>query len=116
MTITVPAVTFPSVDRFDTLPAELAASCPAEARGLARDEVRLYVADHPGGTHARFRELPTFLRPGDLLVVNDSATLSAAVDIELDGPRPCCMCPPGSTTAPGWPNPAPPQACRGRAR
>jgi S-adenosylmethionine:tRNA ribosyltransferase-isomerase len=30
--------------------------------------------------HARFTDLPTFLRPGDVLVVNTSATLPAAVD------------------------------------
>jgi S-adenosylmethionine:tRNA ribosyltransferase-isomerase len=30
-------------------------------------------------THSRFNELPSFLRPGDLLVINTSATLPAAV-------------------------------------
>jgi S-adenosylmethionine:tRNA ribosyltransferase-isomerase len=30
--------------------------------------------------HARFADLPSFLRPGDVLVVNTSATLPAAVD------------------------------------
>jgi S-adenosylmethionine:tRNA ribosyltransferase-isomerase len=63
------------------LPAALEAHEPPEARGLARDEVRLLVATrHDGGvTHARFRDLPAFLSPGDLLVVNVSATLPAAV-------------------------------------
>ena len=51
-----------------------------EARGLARDEVRLAVVT-PGGTeHTLARDLPRWLEPGDLLVVNTSATLPAAVD------------------------------------
>ncbi|WP_454195946.1 S-adenosylmethionine:tRNA ribosyltransferase-isomerase [Nocardia sp. Marseille-Q1738] len=66
------------------LPRERDAAAPPEARGLARDEVRLLVADS-GLTHARFRELPDHLRPGDLLVVNNSATMSSAVDATLDG-------------------------------
>ena len=58
----------------------LQASEPPEARGLARDEVRLMVVhgDEPP-VHARFLDLPRFLRPGDLLVVNASATLPAAL-------------------------------------
>ena len=65
--------------RFE-LPDERSATMPPEARGLARDEVRLLVADPEGTRHVRFRELPAFLRPGDLLVVNTSKTLPAAVD------------------------------------
>jgi S-adenosylmethionine:tRNA ribosyltransferase-isomerase len=53
---------------------------PPEARGLARDEVRLLVASPGTVRHARFRDLPSALRPGDLVVVNTSATLAAAVD------------------------------------
>jgi len=63
-----------------TLPRELSATEPPEARGLARDEVRLLVAKPDGITHAVFRELPRFLQPGDLVVVNTSTTLPAAVD------------------------------------
>jgi len=56
------------------------ATITPEARGLARDEVRLAVVT-PGGTeHTLARELPRWLAPGDLLVVNTSATLPAAVD------------------------------------
>ena len=64
------------------LPAELEAREPAEARGLARDEVRLLVTERAAGSDAvtSFRALADFLREGDLLVVNDSATLPAAVD------------------------------------
>jgi S-adenosylmethionine:tRNA ribosyltransferase-isomerase len=57
-----------------------AAAAPPEERGLARDGVRLLVASPDGLTHARFGDLPRFLSPGDLLVVNTSATVAAAVD------------------------------------
>ncbi|WP_040811328.1 S-adenosylmethionine:tRNA ribosyltransferase-isomerase [Nocardia concava] len=67
------------------LPDELSATSPPEARGLARDEVRLMVADGGVLTHARFGELPGFLRPGDLVVVNNSAMINAAVDAQYDG-------------------------------
>jgi S-adenosylmethionine:tRNA ribosyltransferase-isomerase len=57
------------------------ASEPPESRGLARDEVRLMVATRSSGSivHTRFRQLPRFLEAGDLLVINNSATLRAAV-------------------------------------
>lgn len=58
----------------------LFATEPPEARGLMRDEVRLLVARSRGIEHLRFRELGQVLSPGDLLVVNTSATLAAAVD------------------------------------
>jgi S-adenosylmethionine:tRNA ribosyltransferase-isomerase len=66
------------------LPRRLEAHEPPEARGLARDEVRLLVASGHDGriTHARFRDLPAFLAPGDLVVVNTSATLAAALPAE----------------------------------
>lgn len=65
---------------FELTPA-LEASEPAEARGLERDQVRLMVASRASGevVHTKFRELPAFLGPGDLLVINNSATLPAAV-------------------------------------
>lgn len=50
-----------------------------EDRGLARDAVRLMVSDRAGDRDARFRDLPDLLRPGDLLVVNESATLPASL-------------------------------------
>jgi S-adenosylmethionine:tRNA ribosyltransferase-isomerase len=65
--------------RFE-LPDELSATRPAEARGLSRDGVRLLVVDDRHVRHARFRDLPCFLEPGDLLVVNTSGTLTAATD------------------------------------
>ena len=62
-------------------PPELEAHEPPEARGLARDGVRLLVSylNSDRIVHARFADLPTFLRAGDLLVVNVSATLPAAL-------------------------------------
>jgi len=63
------------------LPHALEATAPPEARGLERDEVRLMVAERDSGRieHAQFRDLPWFLGPGDLIVVNTSATLPAAL-------------------------------------
>ena len=65
-----------------------AASKPAEDRGLTRDGVRMLVATTDGLAHARFADLPRFLAAGDLLVVNTSATLPAAVDGERPAGRP----------------------------
>ena len=53
---------------------------PAEARGLQRDEVRMLVASPDDLVDRVFRDLPDVLAPGDLVVVNRSATLAAAVD------------------------------------
>jgi S-adenosylmethionine:tRNA ribosyltransferase-isomerase len=63
------------------LPAELEAREPPEARGIARDGVRMLVSRRRTGeiSHHRFAGLPGLLLPGDLLVVNISATLPAAV-------------------------------------
>ncbi len=58
----------------------LDATEPPEARGLTRDEVRLMVASPDRVVHSRFRSFASFLSPGDLLVVNTSATLPAALD------------------------------------
>jgi S-adenosylmethionine:tRNA ribosyltransferase-isomerase len=73
-----------------SLPRALEAAEPPEARGLARDEVRLMVATRGDGriAQARFRDLPDFLREGDLVVVNTSATVAAAIGARLtDGTR-----------------------------
>ncbi|HEV8660636.1 MAG TPA: S-adenosylmethionine:tRNA ribosyltransferase-isomerase [Thermoanaerobaculia bacterium] len=64
-----------------SLPPQLEAHEPAELRGTGRDDVRMIVSDRATGevfdTH--FRELPNFLHPGDLLVLNTSGTLPAAL-------------------------------------
>jgi S-adenosylmethionine:tRNA ribosyltransferase-isomerase len=70
------------------LPALQEAHEPPEAGGLARDSVRLLVADRADGTieHGTFADLPHFLTPGDLVVVNTSATLAAALPaVRQDG-------------------------------
>lgn len=60
-------------------PPEAHATRPPEARGVGRDGVRLLVTTESGHEHARFRDLPSFLPPGALLVVNRSATLPASL-------------------------------------
>lgn len=67
-----------------TLPPALEAHEPPEARGRARDGVRLLVSRRSTGevSHHEFRDLPALLDPGDLLVVNTSATLPAAVRLD----------------------------------
>jgi S-adenosylmethionine:tRNA ribosyltransferase-isomerase len=64
------------------LRAELEAAEPPEARGLRRDEVRLLVSRVATGTihHSRFSDLSRWLSPGDLLVVNTSGTINAALE------------------------------------
>ncbi|MFJ3771625.1 S-adenosylmethionine:tRNA ribosyltransferase-isomerase [Streptomyces sp. NPDC090075] len=64
------------------VPEELSARVPAEQRGpgLERDAVRLLVSRGTAVSHHAFAELPCLLRAGDLLVVNTSPTLAAAVD------------------------------------
>ena len=63
------------------LPHELEADSPPEARGMTRDSVRMLVAHRGDGAlvHSHFSELPRFLEEGDLIVINTSGTLAAAV-------------------------------------
>ncbi|UYQ61391.1 S-adenosylmethionine:tRNA ribosyltransferase-isomerase [Streptomyces peucetius] len=67
------------------VPDELSARTPAEQRGAGRDDVRLLVSRGSEVSHRCFRELPGLLRAGDVLVVNTSATLAAAVDGRIAG-------------------------------
>lgn len=64
-----------------TLPPEREAHEPPEARGLRRDHVRLMIShrrdDHV--IHTRFDALDQHLRAGDVLVINTSGTLNAAL-------------------------------------
>jgi len=73
-----------SVLAFADLPA---AHAPAEVSGHSRADVAMLVATRSDGElrDARFEELPHFLLAGDLLVINTSATLPAALSAELDG-------------------------------
>lgn len=61
------------------LPDHLLATAPPEARGVPRDRVRMLVATDGGLEHRSVADLPTMLRAGDLLVVNTSDTLPAAL-------------------------------------
>jgi S-adenosylmethionine:tRNA ribosyltransferase-isomerase len=63
-------------EEFDySLPADLIAQTPIEPR----DASRLMVLDRAGGeiAHRRFRDLLDYLRPGDILVANDSRVIPA---------------------------------------
>jgi S-adenosylmethionine:tRNA ribosyltransferase-isomerase len=71
-----------SADGLDfVLPYDLEAAEPPEERGLARDEVRLLVSykEDDRVVHAGFRDLPDLLQSGDLLIVNTSGTMNAAL-------------------------------------
>ena len=61
-------------------PETLQAKEPVEFSGKARDEVRLLVSHAGGHTHSSFTQLADFLNAGDVLVVNDSATLPASLE------------------------------------
>jgi S-adenosylmethionine:tRNA ribosyltransferase-isomerase len=70
------------------LPAELEADAPPESRGLARDQVRLMVTFRSNHRviHTQFRKISEFFRPGDVLVINTSGTMNAAINVQrLDG-------------------------------
>jgi len=64
------------------LPQELAAHEPPEARGLDRDEVKLMVSRVATDEiiNTCFFHFPEYLAKGDVLVVNNSATINAAFD------------------------------------
>jgi len=81
------------------LPERLEATEPPPER----DRVRMLVASRAGIRHTTFLDLPDLLEPGDLLVVNTSATLPAALEgsgglrVHLSTPLPA---PPGRP----WPD------------
>jgi len=86
------------------LPAELIANRPAERR----DDSRMMVIHRTTGTieHRQFRDFPTYLQEGDLVVLNDSRVIKARLLAEplgieifllenLGGTRWKCLCKPG---------------------
>jgi S-adenosylmethionine:tRNA ribosyltransferase-isomerase len=78
-----------SINSLDfTLPPELEAGEPPEARGLARDDVRLmvsYIATDRV-VHTHFRAITDFIAAGDVLVINTSGTINAAIPaLRADG-------------------------------
>jgi len=73
MSLTLPTTRFPA-------PQARTAPSPAEARGLRRDQVRLLVAGPDRLEDAVFGDLPAHLGAGDLVVVNNSATVPGEAD------------------------------------
>jgi S-adenosylmethionine:tRNA ribosyltransferase-isomerase len=67
------------------LPSELNASHPPERRGIRRDHVRMMVLDKKTGsvTHDQFFRLADYLKPGDLVVMNNSRTVPAILNAGL---------------------------------
>jgi S-adenosylmethionine:tRNA ribosyltransferase-isomerase len=92
------------------LPEELIASRPLEDRAASR---MLVVHRHSGTIeHRMFRDLPVYLRPGDLVVLNDTKVIPARVFSDdgrieilcLDRPSPMawrCLVRPGKRMKPG---------------
>jgi S-adenosylmethionine:tRNA ribosyltransferase-isomerase len=78
------------------------ATAPAERRGVERDGVRLLVATDCAITHHRFSDLPAVLRAGDLVVVNTSATLPAALRVWRERDHDALIHVAGSTDDGSW--------------
>jgi S-adenosylmethionine:tRNA ribosyltransferase-isomerase len=73
-----------------TLSPDLEAHEPPEARGLKRDEVKLLVSKKSNDAiaHMQFRDIVQFLNTGDVLVINTSGTLPAALSAKrADGTK-----------------------------
>ena len=67
---------------------ELPETLEAHGPPARRDDVRMLVAARRADlVHARFRDLPRLLEPGDVLVVNASATVPAALTAVLGSER-----------------------------
>ncbi|HTK07600.1 MAG TPA: S-adenosylmethionine:tRNA ribosyltransferase-isomerase [Ktedonobacteraceae bacterium] len=66
-----------------SLPAALEADAPPEARGLTRDGVRLLVSYRSNNAlvHTNFCQLGEFLGEGDVVVLNTSGTMQAALNV-----------------------------------
>ncbi len=72
------------------LPSALQCAQPTELRNIARDEVRLMVSHRSTNQieHSQFKYLDQFLQAGDVLVVNTSGTLPAALSVILPDGQP----------------------------
>ncbi len=76
---------------------------PPEVRGVRRDQVRLLVSvgdENP--VHTQFSGLGAHLDPGDLLVVNTSATIPAALDARLPSGEPVVVHLSGALPGDAW--------------
>jgi S-adenosylmethionine:tRNA ribosyltransferase-isomerase len=90
-TATIQPWSKPQLSSLDfALPSELEASQPPEARGLLRDQVRLMVSKVSDDQvfHTTFRQIGDYLDPGDVLVINTSGTLNAALNVNRTGGMP----------------------------
>lgn len=70
------------------LPDVLQCAKPTEVRGIARDKVRLMISNKATDKveHTLFRNIAHYLQEGDVLVVNTSGTLKAALEAyRVDG-------------------------------
>ena len=66
--------------RLEELDFEIPEGMIAQRPAMPRDSCRLLFVDAQGGTrHGSFAELPDVLRPGDMLVLNDSRVMLARV-------------------------------------
>ncbi len=67
------------------LPKILECSTPSEERGIGRDEVKLMISNKYTNEihHKKFKEIDAFLEEGDVLIVNTSGTMNAALSVEL---------------------------------
>lgn len=72
------------------LPYQLECAKPTEERGLRRDQVRLMVSHYGNDQlfHAQFHQIDQFLQAGDVLIVNTSGTLKAALEGFLKNGQP----------------------------
>lgn len=68
------------------LPQELECAKPTEERGLERDEARLMVSEISTDKvdHTVFNQIGNFLSKGDVLAVNTSGTLKAAIETKAN--------------------------------
>lgn len=64
------------------LPDELQCGVPTEERGIDRDDVRLMISNKRTDriAHTHFHQLDQYLKAGDVLVINTSGTLKAALE------------------------------------
>lgn len=60
-------------------PEILSATRPVAERGMTKDNIRLMVSSPQGHQHSVFGHLAEYLNEGDVLVVNNSATLPASL-------------------------------------
>lgn len=65
------------------LPEELIAQTPAEPRDSSR--LLVYHGDGDGVDHVHFRDLPAFLKKGDLLVINNTRVIPARLFGHIEG-------------------------------